>query len=271
MTLGLPAIWWLLFLPFSVFAQNPPDQNAAVPGQIVIDPGHGGKAHGAMGVYGKPEKDIALQIAQRLRQEIKKELHLPTHLTRNADVFLDLKDRTRLANQAGADLFISIHCNSFPHGPGQARVKGIETYFLSTEATGEQAHLVAARENAEVPFSSSANTLSAILTDLVQTQAHHQSSTLAYQVHQKLVNRLKAVNRGVQQAPFVVLMGARMPAILVEVGFLSNPQEAKKLSQSSYQQQIAKAITQGIADFLRKKTLYRSAAEPHVTKATSNQ
>jgi N-acetylmuramoyl-L-alanine amidase len=129
------------------------------------------------------------------------------------------------------------------------------------EATGKQAYLVAARENAEAPsYSTSDDALSLILTDLVQTQAHHESSTLAYRVHQKLVNHLNAVDRGVQQAPFVVLMGARMPAILVEIGFLSNSQEAKKLSQSSYQQQIAEAITQGIADFLRNKPLYRSTA-----------
>ncbi len=259
MILSFPAIMLLLFLPFSLFAQNIPKPTVSL--QIFIDPGHGGNAQGAIGINGQQEKDIALQVSLRLNQQIKKELHLSAFLTRKTDVSLGLKDRMRIASQAGADLFVSIHCNSAPHGPMQARAKGIETYFLSMEATGKHAYLVAARENAETPSSSTDDALSLILTDLAQTQAHHESSSLAYRVHQKLVSRLNAVDRGVQQAPFVVLMGARMPAILVEIGFLSNLQEAKKLSQSSYQQQIAEAITQGIADFLRNKSIYRNTAD----------
>jgi N-acetylmuramoyl-L-alanine amidase len=175
MTLGFPAIMLLLFLS-SLSAQSIP--KPTVPLQIFIDPGHGGKVHGAIGVNGQQEKHIALQVALRLHQQIKKELHLSAHLTRNTDVFLELKDRIRIANQAGADLFISIHCNSSPNGPMQVRAKGIETYFLSMEATGKQAYLVAARENAEAPsYSTSDDALSLILTDLVQTQAHHESSS----------------------------------------------------------------------------------------------
>ncbi len=218
---------------------------------VVIDPGHGGIKEGAVSEKGEQEKVIALTLARRLKTELQK-ASIKVLLTREGDSDLGLDERMHLANEAGADLFVSIHLNSMPL-KARARVRGIETYFLSTEATGDRAKEVAAAENAEAGAQAApADDLAFILNDLAQTQAHRDSSKLAYTVHQRLVKELEAADRGVHQAPFIVLMGAQMPAILAEVGFLSHSQESRKLVDPAYQKRIARSLKNGIVEFLEK-------------------
>lgn len=233
---------------------------------VCIDPGHGGRQPGAVGPRRELEKTIALEVAKRLAAEVVRTLDARVVSTRDADVEVDLDERVRLANEARADVFISIHCNSMPHGFARRRVAGLETYFLSAEATGAHARTVAARENAEARKKvAKGDTLSVILEDLAKTEAHRDASKLAYAVHQRAVKDLGTTDRGVHQAPFVVLSGAQMPAILVEIGFISNAAEAKKLADPAFQDSVAKAIAAGLSGFFvqlgRKELLRTGVAE----------
>ena len=149
---------------------------------VVLDPGHGGPKTGAVSTSGEREKEIALEIARKLKAELEK-ASVRVLLTRESDKDVELKERIRLANDAGADLFVSIHLNSMPKRYWN-RVRGIETYFLSMEATGERAQQVAALENAEAGEQAApTDDLAFILNDLAQTQAHRDASRLAYTVH----------------------------------------------------------------------------------------
>lgn len=221
---------------------------------VVIDPGHGGARLGTVSADGVAEKVIVLEMARRLERALAG-APVRVRLTRTKDVHLDLKDRIELANAERAALFISIHLNAMP-APGHRRTRGVETYFLAKHASGERAEAVAAAENAEddtgdVPR----DDLSFILADLAETEAHRDASQLAYTVHENLISRLKARDRGVHQAPFRVLKGARMPAILVEVGYLSHPQESRRLRERGYQGRIAEALARGIVEFLDERGL----------------
>jgi N-acetylmuramoyl-L-alanine amidase len=220
--------------------------------RIVIDPGHGGTQEGALGPGGIREKDLSLTMARQLKEALERTLSAEVLLTRDRDVHLNLLDRVEYANRKKPDLFISIHANSMPTPQQRAKTEGIETYFLSTNASGVQAGRVADRENADSPSLSmgSSNTLEFILNDLARTEAHGDSSRLAYSVHQKLVAKTLAQDRGVQQAPFYVLTGVESPAILVEVGFISHPVEGKRLSDARYQAKVAEAISTGVRTFL---------------------
>lgn len=234
---------------------------------MCIDPGHGGEKFGAIGVNGKREKDLALEIALKLKAELEAGGRAQVLMTREKDVGIGLADRIRKANEAGAALFVSIHLNSMPPGRARRTAHGVETYFLSAEATGEQARRVAALENAEEPLETEVSgDLAAILADLAGTEAHRDASALAYTVHSRLVQELEARDRGVQQAPFVVLMGAQMPAILVEVGFLSHVRDAKMLATPAYQQQAARSMARAIEEFLdtlaRRNDTVAAPAEP---------
>lgn len=222
---------------------------------VYVDPGHGGKQDGALGLKGDKEKAVTLQVARLVREALEKKLGAQAVLTRTADVDLDLPERIRRANEARADLFVSVHCNAMPVGPLRARARGVETYFLSTEATGEQAERVAAAENAEArKTKASADPLADILEDLAQTQAHHDASVLAYTLQEKLVAALDVPDRGVHQAPFIVLMGAQMPAVLVEVGYLTHPTESKQLVDKAWQAKIADGLVAGIGAFLAERS-----------------
>ena len=217
--------------------------------RIVIDPGHGGKDPGAIG-YLKcvREKNVTLEISRRLAKKIRHRLGCEAILTRNADIFLSLEERTAIANTKNADLFISIHTNANK----RKACRGIETYFLNL-ATDEDAILVAARENA-----TSANNISdlqTILSDLMKNAKMDESSRLAGHVQETLVKRLKAVysritDKGVKQAPFYVLLGAEMPCILIEAAFITNPRECRRLNTARYQEDIADAIVTGIQHYV---------------------
>jgi len=216
----------------------------------VIDPGHGGEQPGAIGPAGDHEKDLTLRIAQRVSQRLKR-LGAKVILTRTGDISVPLANRAAIANAIRADLFLSIHLNSMPTVEERRVSRGVETYFLSAGATDSRASAVSARENADrlagEPEIDPNDPVAAILNDLESAAALQGSSRLAYAVHQKLVAELGAEDRGVKQAPFYVLAGARMPAVLVEVGFLSHPEESARLRTAEYQEKLAQAIADGIA------------------------
>lgn len=215
----------------------------------VVDPGHGGEKEGAVGPSGLREKDLTLQIARRLAVRLAA-LGGRAVLTRDADRSVPLAARAALANARQADLFVSIHLNAMP-GPARGRARGVETYFLSADASDASATAVAARENADRLAGElepdPRDPVSGILQDLADKDALSESSRLAYAVHERLVRGLGAEDRGVKQAPFYVLAGARMPAVLLEVGFVSNAAEARRLATPAYQDQVARAIADGVA------------------------
>lgn len=219
---------------------------------IVLDPGHGGDQHGAESPHGALEKDIALELCRKVRSQLLKRPGVEVVFTREKDTRVPLSERVSYANRKRPELFVSVHANSMPTSSQRERVEGIETYFLSANASGDDAKRTAARENADAPKKpgKKKDTLAFILEDLQRTEAHVHSSRLAYAVHQRLVSATGAVDRGVQQAPFYVLMGVEAPAILLEVGFISHPQEGQRLAQPSHQDRLASAITEGIVAFL---------------------
>jgi N-acetylmuramoyl-L-alanine amidase len=214
---------------------------------VIIDAGHGGKDPGAIGVSGVIEKDVVLDIARRLRDLMQREREWRVTLTRDTDVFIPLEERTAIANASGADLFVSIHANAAERSDAH----GIETYFLDL-ASDEQSMRVAARENATTV--SKVNTLQRILRDLSMTSKRNESSLLAGSVQRAMVHAPGAGKNGrdlgVKHAPFLVLMGAEMPSILVETGFLSHPGEERKLADPKYRAQAARAIFSGIKAYL---------------------
>ena len=219
---------------------------------VVIDPGHGGAQEGALSPSGYEEKIMSLQLAEHLKGALEQNLDAVVFLTRDEDVQLGLADRVLLSNQLKPDLFISLHANSMPTRALRQRSQGIETFFLSPNASGSEARSTADRENAESPHAglpSDEDILAFILADLVRSEAHGDSSRLAYAVHQSLISSMGAVDRGVQQAPFYVLMGVNAPAVLVEVGFISHPEEGKRLEQPHYQAKLAEAIAKGVQIF----------------------
>ncbi len=234
---------------------------AAVPAKalpiIVVDPGHGGVEVGAIGPSGIQEKDLTLDLARRLKTAL--ERHGTTVvLTRDDDRILPLDDRTAIANHNRAILFISIHLNASK----RKSAVGAETYFLSTSATDAEARTLAGLENkAYEPAEAEGKTaqpptadrgLELILWDLAQNGFIAESSRLAESVQSELNAMTGVRDRGVRQAPFRVLMGATMPAILVEAGFISNPEEETRLKDDAYKDKIAEAIARAVATLSAK-------------------
>jgi N-acetylmuramoyl-L-alanine amidase len=215
--------------------------------RVVLDPGHGGKDPGAS-FRGLVEKDLALDVAKRAAPRIAKQLGAEVLLTRSRDVFVPLEDRIAFANTHDADLFVSIHLNASP----SPRLNGVETYFLNL-ATDEESMRVAARENATTKRSIS--DLQTILNDLMLNSKINESNRLARLVHRDLLSCLrsqfKVQDLKVKQAPFYVLIGARMPAVLTEVGFLTNPQDHQRLANPAYRDQLAEGLAQGLAAYAR--------------------
>jgi len=225
-----------------------------------VDPGHGGDDVGAKGRKGLREKDTALGLAQELKSVLES-AGFEVLLTRDQDVFVPLWDRAKLANDAGADLFLSLHLNA-----ARARsAKGSEVYFLSLDEGDRDGTEVAALENAEAGKPPAPDSvLSSILQDLAQKAYLQESERLAVNIQNQL-NRLGGIKeRGVKQAPFVVLRGAAMPAVLVEVAFISNPSEEKKLKEAVFRRKVAEAIATGVKRFFGavQFTARRRTTEP---------
>jgi N-acetylmuramoyl-L-alanine amidase len=220
--------------------------------RIVLDAGHGGAQEGALGPGGLFEKSLALDLALQLKSELERS-GAEVLVTREQDVLLPLADRVNFANHARPDLFLSLHANSMPTRKLRARVEGIETFFLSASASGEDALRTASQENAGAAtgaLPAQRDTLAFILADLQRGEAHADSARLAYAVHRRLVASTGAVDLGVQQAPFYVLMGVEAPAVLVEVGFISHPTEGRRLGDPAYRARLVAALAEGVRAFL---------------------
>jgi N-acetylmuramoyl-L-alanine amidase len=217
---------------------------------VVVDPGHGGDQDGARSPVGVKEKDVVLQIARRLRPKLE-QLGAKVVLTRTGDIGVPLTTRAAVANGLKADLFVSIHLNSMATAEGRRNSTGVETFFLSADASDAGAAASAARENADrmagEPLPDPGDPVAGILQDLEQTASLAGSSRLAYALHERLVEALGCEDRGVKQAPFYVLAGARMPAVLLEVGFISSATESRRLASADHQEKIAGAIASGVA------------------------
>ena len=234
---------------------RPPVPSRATPHRfkIVLDPGHGGKDPGAIGVDGVAEKDVTLAIALRLKQRLEAIPNVDVVLTRGTDVFLALEERTARANAEQADLFVSIHTNA-SENPSRA---GVETYYLNN--TNDRATIRLARmENGLTTMTGHANRdddTTLILSDLIQSYKVQESVVLAEDIQRALVSALEARSKrvsdlGVKRGPFYVLVGAGMPCVLAEVSFLTNPHEGTQLAQPGYQDAVADGLLRGIQRFI---------------------
>ena len=243
-------------LPAAAAVKNSKPQSTGVR-KIVLDPGHGGKDPGAIGEGGVAEKDIVLSVAKKLAAKLKMAMGIEVVLTRTDDQFIPLEDRTAVANAQNADLFISLHMNASPNGDA----KGVETYYLDN-TTDEASMRLAARENAT--SRKNVSDLQFILSDMTQNLKLEDSVTLAHSLQGALVgtmgNHLREIkNLGVKKALFYVLVGARMPSVLVEMFFITNREEGRAMSQGKFQDSVVDSLYDGIQQYnhsmLAAKTL----------------
>jgi N-acetylmuramoyl-L-alanine amidase len=216
-------------------------------GRIVIDAGHGGHDQGTEGPKGLLEKDLVLDVALRLGKLVEDRMGAEVIYTRSDDTFIPLEQRTALANEKKADLFLSIHANSSPY----PRIAGVETYYLNF-TDSKEALDVASRENA-----SSQKSIFE-LQDIIQKITLHDKAEESKEFASRLQAALYAFsgrnvpgekNRGIKKAPFVVLIGASMPSVLAEIGFLSNPREEALLKKPDYRQKLAEALYRGVTRY----------------------
>ncbi len=217
-------------------------------GRIVIDPGHGGHDTGTIGPNGLEEKDLVLDVGRRLGKLLETRLGAEVVYTRKNDTFIPLETRTAIANQARADLFVSIHANS----SHDSAARGVETYYLNFTSSPEALE-VAARENAV--SEASIYELQDLVKKIALKEKIEESREFAWDVQQSLHTGLAAKSpairdRGVKKAPFIVLIGANMPSILAEISFVSNPTDEHRLSTSEYRQRIAESLYRGIAKYV---------------------
>ena len=241
-------------LPGTELERPPPPEGIRT---IVLDPGHGGSETGAVGPSGVEEKELTLLLARSLKARLESALGVRVVLTRDEDANLPHETRTAIANQNKADLFVSLHLNS-AFGPS---AHGAETYFLSATASDERAARAAEVENRSAAGAGAGSgagapqgddplyDLQLILWDLAQTHFLEQSQSLATLIQGELNSALELRDRGVKQAPFLVLMGAAMPAVLIEVGFLSNPEEERRLQDPAYRAELADALVRAIGRY----------------------
>ncbi len=221
---------------------------------IVIDAGHGGKDSGTIGVSNLMEKTVTLDIAKKLGSIVEKEMGVKVVYTRDEDVFIPLWKRTKIANESGGKVFVSIHANSTPR---TSSVKGFETFLLRPGKTADAIE-VATRENSvialeeNIPDFAGYNEENLILATMAQSAFMQESEFLAANIQNELNKMVSSDDRGVKQAGFQVLIGASMPNILIEVGFLSNKTECKNLGKSSYRKKIAQAIFNALVIFKDK-------------------
>jgi N-acetylmuramoyl-L-alanine amidase len=219
---------------------------------IVIDPGHGGLESGAKGKFGTLEKDVTLAIGLKLKAVIEKNLAYHVELTRDKDMDVALDDRAAIANNHKADLFISLHANS----SYRRNAQGSETFFLSLNATDEESRRLAYLENNSTQFEKpiderDKDQITMILWDMAQSAYLKQSQRLAEIIQEELNSLLGTANRGVKQARFKVLEGVACPAVLVEVAFISNPEEERDLMKPEFQDSVVQAIYRGVVTYVK--------------------
>jgi N-acetylmuramoyl-L-alanine amidase len=216
--------------------------------RICLDAGHGGHDPGAIGRGGTQEKDVTLAIVMKLEKLIRTELGADVVLTRDSDVFIPLEERTAIANASGADMFLSVHINSARNRTG----RGLETYYLSF-ARSAAAEELAARENAisQATMKDLNNLVKAIANNSKLEESRDFAGIIQKNNVSGLTPSFKGVlDRGVHTAPFYVLIGANMPSILTEVGFISHPEEERWLKSSAYQDKLAAALLEGVRSYL---------------------
>lgn len=223
-------------------AAQPATPTATRVDRIVIDAGHGGTEEGAIGPTGLKEKELTLDVAKRLATLLQAD-GFEVVLTRDSDVNVALDARAGIANNKKADLFVSLHANASRF----SKARGAETFFLAREATDDQARTVAALENDAAGAATQAaatgdSDLSLILWDMAQVEHLEDSQKLAAIVQESLNKALGIADRGVRQAPFRVLVGSTCPSVLVELGFITNPDDEKLLANSDYRQKLATAL-----------------------------
>lgn len=224
--------------------------------KVVVDPGHGGKDDGAVGRFGIREKQVSLNLAKKVKREIERTAKTQGYpievlLTRSEDVFIPLKERASKANAWSADLFVSIHLNSSP----VSKARGFEVYFLSPEASDPETERLALKES-EGQLPTQKSDVLNILSDVRTTFHTNESAQFAEEMFSSISKKVLSNGRGVRQGPFTVLHGTNMPAILVEVGYVTHPQESYFLTKEAYLKRLANAISSGIIEFgLRTKKL----------------
>jgi len=228
----------------------------------VIDAGHGGDDHGARSQGGVVEKELVLDISLRLAKRLR-ERGLSVLLTRDEDVFVPLEARTSAANDARGDLFVSVHANWSP----RTSARGIETYFASgSQSTDDSARLLAERENQAFGKSGSAEAhgdpLQALFSDMIAAEDNEESNAFARIARSELAAIDGTPARDVKQAPFVVLMGVQMPASLIEVGFLSNREEARSLASDHHRDLVAAALERAVLAFGKRYDALRGLGVP---------
>jgi N-acetylmuramoyl-L-alanine amidase len=231
--------------------------------RIVIDPGHGGHDTGTVGPTGLREKDVVLDVGLRLKKLLEQKVGCDVVMTRSDDTFIPLEERTAIANEKAADLFVSIHANA----SRDRSARGIETYYLNLTSSPDALE-VAARENAT--SQESVHQLQDLIKKIAMTEKIEESEEFARQLQKEVYRRTsqlsgKQRDRGVKKAPFVVLIGANMPSVLAEISFLTNPRDEKSLRRSDYRQKIAEALYQGILDYVNNlggvKVVQRAASD----------
>lgn len=241
--------------------------------RIVIDPGHGGHDTGTIGPTGLCEKDLVLDVAVRLKKLLEAKTGAEVILTRTDDTFVPLEERTAIANEKAADLFISIHAN----GSRDRRARGIETYYLNFTSDPEALE-VAARENATTQ--ETVHQLQNLIKKIVLTEKIEESQDFAAQIQREVYSRLRRYgseqkNRGVKKAPFVVLIGANMPSVLAEISFLTNPQDERMLKRPEHRERIAEALYRGISNYVGRlggvKVAQRAQLSAAPTGATTTK
>ncbi len=225
---------------------SPPPSNRPAARPVVLDPGHGGADAGARSASGLLEKDLTLDVARRVRRLLEAR-GIPVRLTRESDADRALTDRTAMANRLRARVFVSLHANASP----VASVRGAETYYMSLDREGTDARATATAALENRPAGGGGRSgVDLVLWEMAQAKVLNESARLALALERRLDRNLGLPDRGVKQAPFVVLTGATMPAALVEMGFLTNPEESRRLADPAYRDRLARAIAGGILDYL---------------------
>ena len=238
----------------------------AEPLTVIVDPGHGGRDDGAVRA-GHNEAAITLQVGKLLHNLLKKDRRFQSHLTRTANDFVSLPERSRIAGRNGAEVFVSIHVNSNP----DARVQGAEFYFQNQLASDEESMLLAHRENSEGETTGKAPypylernrypaEVKAIVNDLLDSDRILRSSQLSKALKQSWRGSKKSKNGHVRQAPFFVLSQMAIPSSLVELGFLTNPDELQELTNPSHQKRMAEDLYRGLVAY--KESMDKNAAAP---------
>jgi N-acetylmuramoyl-L-alanine amidase len=214
---------------------------------IVIDPGHGGDEDGAKGTRGTLEKTLTLSVARRVKSGLETRLGARVLLTRDDDRTLPLDERAAFANNNKADVFVSLHANASL----RRTAAGAEVFFLSLDRADEEARRVAESEGVAMPvFGGGTREIDVILWEMAQTRHLVQSAELAKVLETQLRASVPMSPRPIQQAPFRVLVGANMPAVLVELGYLTNAEQESALASAPFQTRLAQAITEAVARFL---------------------